>query len=180
MLFSREKNSVLYFASDIHGSQKCFNKFINSGKFYGADTIVMGGDITGKSILHIEKKNDGTYRSNFMGKENTFHSMDEVADFEKAVKTGGFYPFISTKEEWEHYKNDTPAMDELFFRLMKTSLEEWMDFAERKLAGTGIRCFVMPGNDDPLAVTDILKESSCMTEKKLSLLPLSFFSVMSQ
>ena len=37
-----------------------------------------------------------------------------------------------------------------------------MDFAERKLAGTGIRCFVMPGNDDPLTVTDILKESSCM------------------
>lgn len=155
---------TLYFASDIHGSQKCFNKFINAGKFYGADAIIMGGDITGKSIVHIEEKGDGSFRSNFMGIENSFSSLEEVDNFKKAVQTAGFYPYICKIDEWNALKLDTQAMDVLFAKLMKKSLEEWMDFAERKLKGTNIKCFVMPGNDDPLSVTDILKESSILID----------------
>lgn len=162
--FAKEKQTTLYFASDIHGSQKCFNKFINAGKFYGADVIIMGGDITGKSIVQIEKKTDGSYRSNFMGIENSFSSLDEVENFKKSVQTAGFYPYICGMDEWTSLKNDTAAMDVLFANLMKKSLEEWMDFAAKKLNGTGIRCFVMPGNDDPLSVTDILKESDIIID----------------
>jgi uncharacterized protein len=51
-------------------------------------------------------------------------------------------------------------MDVLFARLMKKSLEDWMDFAEQKLKGTDIKCFVMPGNDDPFSVSEILNQSS--------------------
>jgi Icc-related predicted phosphoesterase len=162
--FAREKLTTLYFASDIHGSQKCFNKFINAGKFYGADAIIMGGDITGKSIVHIEKKSDGSFRSNFMGIENSFSTLDEVENYKKSVQTAGFYPYICELDEWNALKKDTPAMDELFAGLMKKSLEEWMDFAAQKLKGTGIKCFVMPGNDDPLSVTDILKESDIIID----------------
>lgn len=158
--FSKEKLTRLYFASDIHGSQKCFNKFINAGKFYEADAIIMGGDITGKSILHIEKKNNGAYRSNFMGIENSFDTAADMEVFKKAVQTAGFYPFISGMEEWNTVKQDHAAMDALFAGLMKKSLEDWMDFAEQKLKRTNIQCFVMPGNDDPLSVTEILGESS--------------------
>lgn len=88
--FNFKPDLKIYFASDIHGSQKCFNKFINAGKFYGADTLIMGGDITGKSIVNIETLPDGTYRSNFMGKEQTFVTQEEEKDFEKVVKTAGF------------------------------------------------------------------------------------------
>jgi Predicted phosphoesterases, related to the Icc protein len=158
--FNKEKLTRIYYASDIHGSQKCFNKFINAGKFYEADVIIMGGDITGKSILHIEKQNNGNYRSNFMGIENAFSTNEEMESFKKSVQTAGFYPYISTSEEWEAIKSDPAAMDTLFAALMKKSLEEWMDFAEQKLKDTNIKCFVMPGNDDPLAVSEILKEST--------------------
>jgi Icc-related predicted phosphoesterase len=158
--FAKEKLTRLYFACDIHGSQKCFNKFINAGKFYEADVIIMGGDITGKSILHIEKQSNGNYRSNFMGIENSFSSNEEMESFKKSVQTAGFYPYISSLDEWEAIKNDQTAMDELFAGLMKKSLEEWMDFAEQKLKDTHIKCFIMPGNDDPLSVSEILKEST--------------------
>lgn len=157
--FSKDKLTKLYFASDIHGSQKCFNKFINAGKFYEADAIIMGGDITGKSILHIEQKTNGTFRSNFMGIENNFETVAEMETFKKAVQTAGFYPYVSGLDEWNNVKQNPAAMDELFAGLMKRSLEEWMDFAEQKLKGTDIQCYVMPGNDDPLSVTEILAES---------------------
>ena len=41
----------IYFCSDIHASRKCWKKFLNSWKFYGADHIVVGGDITGKFVV---------------------------------------------------------------------------------------------------------------------------------
>jgi uncharacterized protein len=157
--FTKEKLTRVYFASDIHGSQKCFNKFINAGKFYEADVIILGGDITGKSILHIEDKGNGTWRSNFMGIENNFNSLDEVEIFKKSVQTAGFYPYIAKMDEWTHLKNEPQAMDEVFLSLMKKSLEDWMEFAEQKLKGTDIQCYVMPGNDDPFSVSEILKES---------------------
>jgi Icc-related predicted phosphoesterase len=37
----------LFFATDIHGSETCWRKFLNSGKHYGADVLVLGGDMTG-------------------------------------------------------------------------------------------------------------------------------------
>jgi len=44
------KGVRLYFATDIHGSETCFKKFLNAGKLYKADAIIMGGDITGKTV----------------------------------------------------------------------------------------------------------------------------------
>mgnify|MGYP003343239674 CR=1 FL=1 len=38
----------IFFATDVHGSEKCFLKFVNAGKFYKADAVILGGDITGK------------------------------------------------------------------------------------------------------------------------------------
>jgi len=32
----------MFFASDLHGSNVCFKKFINSAKFYSADVLVLG------------------------------------------------------------------------------------------------------------------------------------------
>ncbi len=144
-LFSLKPDLKIYFASDIHGSQKCFNKFINAGAFYGADTLIMGGDITGKSIVNIETLPGGKFRSHFMGKEEAFETEGEEKDFEKAVKTAGFYPYACSKEEWQSCLRDTSRMDAVFEQLMKRSLEEWFAFAERKLKGTGIRCYVMSG-----------------------------------
>lgn len=158
--FNKEKMTRVYFASDIHGSQKCFNKFINAGKFYEADVIIMGGDITGKSILHIEKQSNGNYRSNFMGIENTFSSLDEMESFKKSVQTTGFYPYVCSIDEWNGLKSNPAEMDQLFASLMRKSLDEWMSFAEQKLKDTHIKCYVMPGNDDPLSVNEIINQSS--------------------
>src|SRR3954470_4568917 len=44
----------LYFATDIHGSERCFRKFLNAGAAYGPDVMVLGGDVAGKAVQAIE------------------------------------------------------------------------------------------------------------------------------
>ncbi len=37
---------AIFFATDLHGSNVCFKKFVNAGKFYGASVLILGGDVT--------------------------------------------------------------------------------------------------------------------------------------
>ncbi len=50
---------TLYYASDIHGSDRLWRKFVNAGAFYRADVLVMGGDIAGKAVVPIVRRNGG-------------------------------------------------------------------------------------------------------------------------
>ena len=59
----------IYFCSDIHASRKCWKKFLNSWKFYEADHIVVGGDITGKFVVPIIERAGGSYSATFLGIE---------------------------------------------------------------------------------------------------------------
>ena len=43
----------IFFATDIHGSEVCWRKFLNSAAFYKADLVVLGGDVTGKAMVPI-------------------------------------------------------------------------------------------------------------------------------
>ncbi len=43
----------LFYATDVHGSEICWKKFISGGKFYEVDTLILGGDMTGKAIVPI-------------------------------------------------------------------------------------------------------------------------------
>ncbi len=43
----------IFFATDLHGSEVCWKKFLNAAKFYDADVLICGGDMTGKAIVPI-------------------------------------------------------------------------------------------------------------------------------
>ena len=49
----------IFFATDIHGSEVCWRKFLNAGKFHKADVLVMGGDMTGKAMVPIVARDGG-------------------------------------------------------------------------------------------------------------------------
>jgi len=36
------RDTKIFFATDIHGSDVCLKKFLNAGRFYGVDAVVMG------------------------------------------------------------------------------------------------------------------------------------------
>ena len=59
----------MYFCSDIHGSERCWKKFLATPKHYECDTIVIGGDITGKFIVPVIEYKRGRYKARFAGIE---------------------------------------------------------------------------------------------------------------
>ena len=46
----------IFYVTDIHGSEICWRKFLNAGPFYGADVVIVGGDITGKAMVPIVER----------------------------------------------------------------------------------------------------------------------------
>ena len=52
----------LFFATDVHGSEVCWRKFINSAKHYEVDVLILGGDMTGKAIIPIVETGDHTWQ----------------------------------------------------------------------------------------------------------------------
>jgi Icc-related predicted phosphoesterase len=62
-------NTRVFFVTDVHGSERCFKKLLNAGKFYKANAAMLAGDITGKMIVPIVKQSDGTHLSSYAGSE---------------------------------------------------------------------------------------------------------------
>lgn len=152
----------IFFSSDIHGSEICFKKFINAGKYYGVDAIILGGDIVGKMVVPIVELNDGSYIAEFLGEKKAIKGNDEegLEKLEWAIKNNGLYPYHIDEEGFNRIKNNDQKKADIFEEAIIESLESWMQIAEDRLKGTGIKCFITPGNDDPFFIDDILAKSS--------------------
>jgi Icc-related predicted phosphoesterase len=148
---------TLFFATDIHGSEICWKKFVNAGPFYGADLLVLGGDFTGKLVVPIVQQNDGTFRADRHGKEHTLSESD-LDEFEQRVRNMGFYPTRMDPQEYAAYQENPDSVDRLFADLMHERLIEWITYAREKLERTGIHIVTAPANDDPYSIDDVIAE----------------------
>ena len=153
------RRTTIFFATDIHGSERCFIKFINAAKFYSADVLILGGDITGKALVSIVRKGS-VYTAQFLGQHVTLESEAAVEDFEKQVRHAGAYPFRTTPEELSAMEADRGLVDTLFTRLMVESVQRWCDIAEERLRGSNVRCYIDAGNDDEPEIVAVLKAAS--------------------
>jgi Icc-related predicted phosphoesterase len=152
----------LFYASDIHGSDLLWRKFLGASKFYGADASVMGGDLLAKAIVPIERRPDGTFRAEFLGHERNVEEGRELDELVGAIRFNGYYPWIASREEIEDRSADT---DELFGEVARDEVRRWTALAEEKASTNGLgssTLFVMAGNDDPWYVDDILAGSAGM------------------
>lgn len=150
----------IYFVADIHGSDVCWRKFLNAAKFYGVDTIIVGGDVTGKALVPLIERRDGRVEARIAGRVQTARSPEEVAELEARVRFNGFYAYRCTEDEYEKLAVDDEHRDEVFERIMADTLRDWLQLADERLHRTGIRALVMPGNDDGWYVDDVLTESA--------------------
>jgi Icc-related predicted phosphoesterase len=149
----------LFFATDVHGSEICWKKFLNAGKFYNADVLVLGGDMTGKALVPIVQLPDGKFKATLLQQEFLLNTEAEVVDMERRVGSRGYYPFRTTPEQIAEFAGDAAKLDAFFHQQMLGVLQKWMALAEEKLKGTGRRCYVCPGNDDGLYVDEVIERS---------------------
>ncbi len=150
----------IFFATDLHGSDKCWMKFVNSGKFYGANVLVLGGDITAKGFIALIQQPDGKYKTNFRGKELVASSEKELENLEKEIRFRGLYTYRTTPQELPKFETEA-RREELVLHLALEQVERWMRIADERLEGTGIRLFLTAGNDDPFEIDPIIRKARC-------------------
>jgi len=163
--------TTVYFASDIHGSEVCWRKFLNAARFYGANILIMGGDVSGKAVVPIVSRPGGGYLARQLTGDKVL-TLAELDQAEAKIRDMGFYPYRTTDEELDRTWHDRAAVQGVFLSLMRDTLSRWLQMAEQKLAGTGVRLYVMTGNDDPPELREMLQAPPAVTDPEDKLIEL--------
>jgi Icc-related predicted phosphoesterase len=146
----------LFFATDVHGSEICWKKFISAGKFYEADIIILGGDMTGKAIVPIISQGGDKHKVTLLEQETILQGQDKVDQMVKTIQNRGYYPYVTDPDEVAEISSTPGRSDELFLDQALKTAQRWIEYADEKLAGSGIRCYVCPGNDDMFELDDVI------------------------
>lgn len=170
---------TIYFATDIHGSETCFRKFLNAGAFYGVDAVILGGDVAGKGLIPLTQGTNGGWRATLFGKPVELGSEDELAEFERRMRLQGYYPYRTTPDEVAELGKHGEALDRAFEKAIGRSVEEWVGLADEKLEAAGIPCLVMPGNDDPPLVKRAMNQATWLTQAEDRIVELGPYQVLS-
>ena len=168
----------IFFATDIHGSDVCWRKFLNAGAFHKADVLIMGGDMTGKAMVPISIGN-GSWRVTLQEQEHVLSSEDEVAAMEKRIQDRGYYPIRLAPDEFDAWNADPALVDARFRAEMLGQVERWMALADERLAGKGTRCIVSPANDDIFEIDPIIDAAKLVDLGESNLIDLDGFSLVS-
>ena len=148
----------VYFVSDLHGSSLCFRKFVNATRVYKPTVLVLGGDVAGKAIQSIVRGPDGLWHCSFIGTRYELSEGDELTKLERLIADHGYYPYRAEPGELEAMEANG-TLDQLFLRLMRERLAEWLDIADTRLRPQGMPLYLMLGNDDPAELGEMLDEA---------------------
>jgi Icc-related predicted phosphoesterase len=148
----------LYYASDIHGSETCWRKFVNSASFYRAGVIVMGGDITGKGVVPIVETAPGRWTAEYKGRHYDMSTEQELEALESRITFTGMYAHRCTEAQYEELAA-AGDRETAFEAIMIETFHRWLELGEERLAKAGIDCWVMPGNDDAWAIDSAFNET---------------------
>jgi Icc-related predicted phosphoesterase len=168
----------IFFATDIHGSEVCWRKFLNAAAFYKADMVILGGDVTGKVMIPIIA-HPGYWQVTLHGESQKMETREELAEVERQIRNRGSYPAIVTPDELQVLSTEEGAVDRRFSAEMIRSLDRWLDMADGKLRGGEIGCIVNGGNDDIWEIDQVIESSPCVTFAEGKVLDLDGFSLVS-
>jgi uncharacterized protein len=143
----------IFFATDVHGSDVCFRKFLAGAKVYEADVIILGGDFAGKGLVPVLGR-DGMLSAQIHGESVTVPA-EEWDKLASEVNRAGFYPVRMEADEVAALNDDPAALDRLFRTEIAAQMQRWCDLAAERL-DPAVRCIITPGNDDPVEADAVL------------------------
>ncbi len=168
----------IFFATDIHGSEICWKKFLNSAAFYKADLVILGGDITGKVMVPITAY-QGYWEVTVAGELHRLETEEELAAVEAQIRNRGYYPFVVSRDELLALSDEDGSVDRRFAAEMSSTLDRWLDMADGKLGGGKIPCILNGGNDDMFEIDEVLESSPCVNFAEGKVIDLDGFSLVS-
>ena len=163
----------IFFATDIHGSEICWKKFLNAAAFYKVDMVILGGDVTGKAMVPILQY-PGYWELTLNGERIRVESRTELDDIQRKIRDRGSYPTILAPDELDQLKTEE-AVDRRFGMEMTRGLDRWLDMADSKLRGGEIPCILNCGNDDIWEMDAIIEQSPCASFAESKVLDLGGF-----
>lgn len=146
-LLKGKKFIRIFFATDVHGSTLVLKKFLNTGDVYAADVLVLGGDVTGKLIVPITHNGDGTYHASFMEQDWSLKA-EELDSFLIRVENAGFYPYQTTKDDWDGIAS-SEKYEDLYSELAAERIRKWISIAGERFKNNNRVVYLTGGNDDP-------------------------------
>jgi Icc-related predicted phosphoesterase len=157
---------TIFYVADIHGSDVAFRKWLNAGRFYGADVLVVGGDLTGKVLLPIYPATgrNGSWMATWRGRAVHLETRAEVDALVRSARDEGAYGYVTTPDEVAAIQASPDLERATFTRLKLDALSGWMDLADQRLADGSIKAVVMAGNDDPPEIDDVLAGARCLED----------------
>jgi uncharacterized protein len=165
----------VFFATDIHGSEICWRKFLNSAAFYKADMVVLGGDVTGKVMVPIVSSSTGHWEVSFGGARVKLDTAAELDNMKRKIRDRGYYPAVMSLDELDALNEEDGSVDRRFTQEMTKGLELWLDMADSKLRGGEIPCILNGGNDDIWEIDDIIEQSPCVSFAEAKVLDIGGF-----
>lgn len=151
---SRKRSLRIFFATDVHGSDRCFRKFLAAARAYDANVLLLGGDVAGKGLIPIRADGPGSLCAEVHGVAVTVPGEDEQG-LRDEINRGGFYGVRMDDSDMARMREDAAYADDVFRKEIAAQLERWCDLAEARLP-PDVRCIITPGNDDPGEVDVVL------------------------
>jgi Icc-related predicted phosphoesterase len=157
---------TIFYVADIHGSDICFRKWLNAAGFYGADILIIGGDLTGKVLLPIYPAGGAVeaWTATWKDRVHRLETRTEVDELIVLARDSGAYGYVTTVDEMAEIGGSIEREREVFGRLKLAALEGWLSLADERLTGRRTRAFLMPGNDDPPAIDALLASSHSLID----------------
>jgi Icc-related predicted phosphoesterase len=152
----KQRGLRIYFATDVHGSERCFRKFIAAAKIYEADALVLGGDIAGKGLVPVTAEN-GSLSATVRGEPVTLPASERERLYAE-INQLGFYPAQMEPDEIAALEEDPAAVERLFREEIVAQIQRWCELAADRL-DPSVRCIITPGNDDPIEIDSVLQEA---------------------
>jgi Icc-related predicted phosphoesterase len=153
----RKRAVRLFFATDVHGSDRCFRKFLAAADVYEADVLLLGGDIAGKGLVPIRSQN-GTLHAEVRG-ERVAVPVGDGGRLRAEINRIGFYGVDMDDQEIIRMQEDSAYVERRFCQEITTQVQEWCDLAAERLA-PHVRCIITPGNDDPREIDAVLEQAA--------------------
>jgi uncharacterized protein len=175
---SRRKSQFrVFFATDVHGSDRCFRKFLAAASAYEADVLILGGDIAGKAIVPIVDRENGLFDVHGGSEDRTVKEA-ELVGLSRKLQDSGLYPIVMDAAEIGRLE-DPAHRDRVFQNAILSQVDDWCGLAAERLDDS-VRCIITPGNDDPWSVDPVLNDADrveCPERELLDLGPVILASL---